>query len=332
MKKSLLLSIVVLSFAFALAAKPTFTLKLLNSFPVQEIAFDPSFTEFCVADTIIIALDAADTTQIKTICYNLQGKKIDTFHLPAAFTNRQPMLFRYLDGKKQIALSSPEGINLYSLDGKLVNVVYSPDDSTYFSPDGVFSDAIEYRDVMYYRYFRVLEAGMGYGEIVTTSMTWYKEQDGRLMPMRKISFERIAEPYKKGQKNKNNFSWGFLMDSNQGRQMAFVEEKKDYYQLRFAGGSGGRKSAIHRKKNDHLNLFFTGQNFVVLTAVTDDWKVTSTSAVYDTLGHKIVPLSKVKELRDEENGGYIVDIIGNKLISCNPKQKKIRIYEVALKD
>ncbi len=321
--KKLVLSLIWIFISILLFSKPVFETKLINTFSAKEVAFDPSFTEICVADTIIIVLDTADSTQIKTFCYDYQGNSIDAFHLPVDYTRRQPLLFRYLYGKKQIAMSSYEGINLFSIQGKLMNQLRTLDDSTYFSPDGVYGDAVDYDSTMYYRYWRILEAGMPNNEIITTSMTWYREYEGKLWPLRKISFERTG--------NKAGFfSWGFLLDTNKDSQMAMVEEKKDSYLLRFFAGTGERKSTIKRHRNDHLNQLFTGQNFVIINTVNNAWKPTATAAVYDTLGHKITGLFIL--LKENFNKSGIVDIIGNRLITCNYNDKTISVYEVALKE
>jgi hypothetical protein len=327
MRASILLVVTLLCLVVAIAAKPVCEINLVATINTPEPTFDMRYTQFCVADTILMIMDYSDSLHTKLFCYDFYGNLVNEFKLPDNWTNQSPWFFNYLYGRKHFAVELARGkVTFLSKQGDLIKIKEQPSDSTLFMPDGVYTNAVEYHGAMYYRYWRVLEAGLANTEPWVTSVTWYKEHpDGVLQPLRKMS--RTNEL-----KNRPAiFPEELLIDTNKDQQMVEVEEWEHNYIVRFYSGEGYKKSNIMRTKQDHLTKIIAGENFFILATVKNNWNVSQASGMYDQNGRKIITLAKIKALQFKKDYLGLIDIVGNNMFVSNSKTKSVSIYEIGVK-
>jgi hypothetical protein len=330
MKTAIILTIVILLSFSNLVSKPVLEMKAINSFSVAELPLDHSLIIPCITDSLIIFYVLPDSAEASSICYDYQGNKVMGFNIPEVIKNQRPFNINYLFGRKQLAVSIPGGIDFLSIMGDSLGHIDILDDQTWLSPASVYMSCAEYDSLLYFRFFRAMEAASREINVVTSSFTWLKEKDdGEMWPLRKISFDKDpndianAFPYP---------NYGFLFDTNRDKQMAYVEEKKDKYFVIFFADSLRHDFTIKRRKNDHLSLVLTGLNYIVLVAVNADYKQTNTAGIYDLKGRKVATLNTIPEFHQQDDEMMIADIVGNKVITWNYFNKLITIYEILLRN
>ena len=330
MKTILTALILILISLISLSAKPVLEIKLLNRIDLTEATKEFSSYGLLPTETGIIVFDASDTTATKVCSYDYSGNRIDNYRYPKALTEPNKFFFRYLFGRKQIAVGKDLKCNFYSLESKLVKTRDLLSDSTYYMPDGWIADVVEYNDTLYYKYWRLQEAAIDRTEPWMNSMTWYKENDGKLQPLVKMFYENSWQI--KLTKPPAIFPWLFSMDTNRDKELALVQEFDNHYLVRFGKDNEWIKFKIRRSKQDHLLQVFTGEDYIVLNTVTDKWKQSPASGIYNLSGKKVCSLSKVKEINSSKKYLDIADIVGNKLIVSDKINKLVKIYQVNSKN
>jgi hypothetical protein len=330
MKTLFLLTLFLLCLVIAISAKPVLEIKQLNSFSVSELPIDQSLILHCITDSLIIFYVLPDSAEAKAVCYDYQGNRMNVFNVPEVIKYRRPFNINYLFGRKQLAVSIPGGIDFLSIEGDSLGHIDILDDQTWLSPASLYLSCAEYDSLLYFRFYRAMEAAYIDFNILTSSFTWLQEmQDGEMLPLRKMFIDRDminlsnAFPYP---------NFGFLFGTNRDKQMAYVEEKKDKYSVSFYADNLRQDFTIKRRKNDHLNFMDTGENYVVIYTVDPDKKLTKTTGIYDLSGNK-VNVPKELGLFENTKGDYkLRGIVGNKMFVINYKDKILTIYEVNLKD
>jgi hypothetical protein len=318
MKRVTALTFILLCCLMSMLAKPAFSIKLLNNFKTPDVHYDPSFTGYAVADSILMIFDTSDSTVTKTVCYDFAGKKVDVFQFPADSIYVQPIDICYLEESQQIAVSARH-LNLvyYALDGTPVGIKKPMSE-----PLTMYLNALEFQGDKYYISYNVFEA---YDEdVVTTSMTWFKETPDEMIPLRKRCVET-----ERGIAHEGPFPWFFKMDGNKNRAMAMVEEMDNDYQVKHYNADEQKKFSIKRQKGDCLGNILTGVDYIYLHVWDKNFHETTTTGIYDLKGNKIYTLSKFDRVINRKKE-QIIDIVDDKLITYNYKDNSIQIFEVKL--
>lgn len=314
--------ITLISFLFfcvlTLSAKPTISFNLINSFPIDVVQKEWITYKLCVADTLLLVLDTADSTNTKSLAYDFYGNKIDTFRIPTDSTYGQFFFVNYLYDTKRVAVCGTKTckIDYYNLAG-------NPLGSKELQSDwSLYLNTLEYNAKPYYIVFNLREAE--YGDMVTGAMTWCREKDdGEIQLLRK---ECIIKDWLKINKSKRPFEYKFLMDNNKDQFMTMVDERATEYVITYPDSTGWNISRIKRRKNEYISHVITGENYFILLTWDADLKYTKTSGIYNKSGIKIMDWSELKQCKTK--GIDIIDIVGDKMLTCNYKDREVRVYQV----
>ena len=316
MNKSIVNVIVALVsfFAFSLCAKPKLDIRLLNSFTVDTLESNWNYVRFCVADTLLLVIDTADSTQTKSYAFDFQGNLVDTFIIPPDSGYVQLLFVNYLWSSKRVAVFEPRKANIeyYYLDG-------TPAGSReYYSDWSLYLNTLEYYNLPYFTILNMREAE--FGDMVTGSMTWCREEsDGEMQLLRKeCIIKDWLKPYT------GPFQYKLLMDNNKDQFMTMVDERDIEYVVTNPDTTGWNISRIKRRKYEYMSRIITGENYFMLLTWNNKMKFTHTSGVYDTSGMKLLNWKGVKQYI--EKGENIIDIVGDKMLTYNYKESSPKCW------
>jgi len=304
--------------AFSLGAKPALDIKLVKSFTVDQLPEDRNSSVFCIADTLIIYFATMDSTKQVTYTYDFNGNRLDTFNFPADSLYNRFVFISYLYGSDRIALCNLRNMYLdyYTTSGKPLGCKKPLTDWT------MYLNAQDYDSLTYHIVYNLYEAADD--EIVTSSMTWYRENpDGEMQPLRKVCADvnRLLEM-------KGPFRYRLLMDSNRDRMMFLAEENYKEFIVTYPDTIHWNKIRIKHKKGEQLARIIAGENYFILEVWKDKFKYTNTSGVYDTKGRKVLSWSGIEPY--DTKGADIIDIVGDRMFVFDYNDKLIKIYQVTL--
>ena len=320
MKSVKIIAIVILflTIAMAVGAKSGLDIKLIKSFPVEQQPEDRNSSVFCIADTLLIYFATMDSTKQVTYTYDFNGNKLDTFNFPADSLYNRFVFVSYLYDSKRIVLCNLRNMYLdyYTTSGIPLGSKKPLTDWT------MYLNAQDYDSLTYHIVYNLYEAADD--EIVTSSMTWYRENpDGEMQPLRKVSSDvnRLLEM-------KEPFRYRLLMDSNRDRMMFLAEENENEFVFSYPDSIRWSKIRIKHKKGEQLARIIAGENFFILETWKDKFKYTDASGVYNLAGKKILNWSDIKQY--DTKGVDIIDIVSDKLFIYDFSNNLIKIYQVML--
>jgi hypothetical protein len=310
--------ILFLALAFSMGAKPELEVELIKSFPVEQQPEERNSSVFCIADTLLIYFATMDSTKQVTYTYDFNGNKLDTFNFPADSLYNRFVYVSYLYGSQRIALCNLQNlyIDYYSTSGIPLDSKKPMTDWT------MYLNAQDYDSLTYHLVYNLYEAADD--EIVTSSMTWYRENpDGEMQPLRKVCSDanRLLEM-------KGPFRYRLLMDSNRDEMMYLAEENDKEFVVSYPDTIRWNKIRINHKKGEQLARIIAGENFFILEIWKDKFKYTDASGVYNLAGKKILNWSSLEQY--DTKGVDIIDIVGDKMFVYDYNNKLIKMYRIYL--
>jgi hypothetical protein len=251
------------------------------------------------------------------------GNPVDYIKLPADSISGSTYGIHYLPESKLLTYSDGD-INLHymNFDGhdkgkrKFTGSIIS-----------LFVKVLEFQGKQYLMSWNPYEA-WDFNSLVTQSTTLYRVESDSLFPMRKRVFEKdLKEVMKGGSFSPGIMTWGLLLDSNLDHNMVLVDEKDKYYKVTFSTPDSVYAFRIKRSKEELMYSVYAGYDFLYLSIFKPNGKVARASGVYDLRGKRICSSEQFHKLTDN---AFIIDIVGNKILVHNGKEKKIQVYEISL--
>lgn len=323
MKKTILISLLILVAITYLNAKPIITVKLVNSFDAPVSDPQTSSVLYGATESVLIMAELQDTLPNRVFCYDFQGNPVDYIKLPADSISGSTYGIHYLPESKLLTYSDG---NVYL---HYVNFDGQDKGKRKFTGSmiSLFVKVLEFQGTQYLMSWNPYEA-WDFNSLVTQSTTLYRVEGDSLFPLRKRVFEKdLKDVMKGGSFSAGTMTWGLLTDSNLNHNMVLVDEKDSYYQVTFSTPDSVYAFRVKRSRKDLMYSVYAGYDFLYLGIFKPNGKLSRASGIYNLHGKRICTSKQFHKLT---GNSYIIDMVGNKTLVHNGKEKKIQVYETSL--